>query len=330
MRALITGSAGFVGSHVVEHLLINTDWELIGLDSFNHRGDSLRVCSNPRYKIYCCDLSAPITHRLKQIINNVDYIINLASESHVDRSITNPVPFIENNIKLAINLLEFAKHQPKLKKFIQVSTDEVFGAALEGQHHKEWDHHLPSNPYSASKSSQEMVAISYWRTYGIPLIVTNTMNIIGERQDAEKFVPMLISKIIKGEEVTIHGDPSYIGKRYYLHARNMADALLFILNRVPIIKYEDSWGIIIKPERFNIVGEVEVNNLQLAQKVAAILGKPLRYKLVDFHKARPGHDRRYALDGSKLAEKGWRAPVAFKDALRKTVEWTLKNRVWLD
>lgn len=343
-RLLLTGSAGFVGSHLVEHLLKNTDMDIIGVDSFKHRGDSVRIMDNfasiynkgigldcviPRYNIFCCDLNAPISDRLANQIGDVDFIINMASESHVDRSITDPVPFVQNNVNVALNVLEFARKQKHLEKFIQISTDEVFGAALEGHNHSEWEIHLPSNPYSASKSAQEQIAISYWRTFNIPLILTNTMNMIGERQDREKFLPMLIIKIEKGEEVIIHGSEDYIGKRHYLHARNHADALLHIIKNVDVIRYHDSMEEIIKPERFNIVGDKELNNLELAQMVADLLGKPLHYKLLDFHAARPGHDRRYSLDGSKLAATGWKAPFSLEESLKKTIQWTLSHPEWL-
>lgn len=328
-RVLLTGSCGFAGSHFVEHILKNTDWDIIGIDSFKHRGDSCRAIKSDRYKIYTCDLNAPISYRLAHLIGDVDYIVNYASDSHVDRSITDPVPFVQNNVNLILNILEYARSLKGLKKFIQISTDEVFGAALEGYDHKEWEIHLPSNPYSASKSAQEAIAISYWRTFGVPIIITNTMNLIGERQDTEKFLPMLIKKINNGEEVTIHGSSDYIGKRKYLHCRNQADAILFILNNIEVIKYADSLTEIVKPERFNIVGDIELNNLELAKKVASLLGKDLKYTLLDFHSARPGHDRRYSLSGDKLRSYGWNAPINFDESLKRCISWTLNNPEWL-
>ena len=224
-------------------------------------------------------------------------------------------------------MLEYAR-EAKPKAFIQFSTDEVYGAAPGETLHAEWSPILPSNPYAASKAAQEAIAISYWRTYGVPVVLTNTMNLFGERQDAEKFIPMLISKIARGEEVTIHGRPDYIGKRFYIHCRNMADALLFVLKGDPQ-QYQDSDSLII-PDRWNIVGEVEMDNLSVAQLIAEIIGQPLKYKLVDFHAARPGHDRRYALDGRKLAAAGWAPPVSFKESLRRVVQWTLESKVWKD
>lgn len=327
---LITGSAGFVGAHLVDHLLANTDWNIVGLDSFKHRGDSMRVYQDccARYKVYTCDLAAPISYRLAdQIGGPVDYIVNMASESHVDRSITEPVPFVQNNVNLALNVLEYAR-LVKPKKFLQTSTDEVYGPAPEGVDHEEWAPILPSNPYSASKAAQEAIAISYWRSYGIPLIITNTMNMFGERQDPEKYIPMLMSKIQNGQTVTIHGNPDYIGKRHYLHARNFADALLFLLRERNPQPYVDC-DHVYRPDRYNVVGEIELDNLQVAKQVSKLLDKPLHYELVDFHAARPGHDRRYSLDGGKLACLGWKQPKTFDEALEKTVAWTLQNPRWL-
>jgi dTDP-glucose 4,6-dehydratase len=324
---LVTGSAGFVGAHLVKYLLEQTDWTIHGIDSFRHRGDSLRVCSDARYEIHTHDLTSPISSRLMNQIGPVDYIINMASESHVDRSITDPVPFIENNVKLALNMLEYARIV-KPKTFIQISTDEVYGPAPEGHKHAEWEAILPSNPYAASKAAQESIAISYWRTYGIPLIITNTMNMFGEKQDKEKFIPMLISKISKSQTVTIHGTPDYIGKRHYLYARNFADALYFLIRNKKPTQYSDSLKVV-KPDRFNVVGEVEYDNLQVAKKVAQYLQKELFYDLIDFHHARPGHDRRYALDGARMKAMGWAQPHNFDEALQKTIRWTLANRIWL-
>ena len=326
-RILITGSAGFVGSHLVDHIERNTDWDIIGIDSFNHRGDSCRVyqdCS--RYKIYTHDLSTPISQILINKIGHVDYIINMASESHVDRSIKDPIPFVTNNVQLVLNVLDYAR-KVKPEKFIQISTDEVFGDAYNDTH-SEWDKYYPSNPYSASKAAQDMICYSYWRTYQMPIIITHTMNMIGERQDKEKFLPKLISKIYKDEQVEIHGNKDNIGTRYYLHARNCADALLFILNsNEPTIYYDSNERVL--PDKFNITSEDEVSNLELAQMVANILGKELNYKFTESFKVRPGYDHGYALDGTKLKDLGWKPPVPFENCVKNIVRWTLNNQEWL-
>lgn len=324
---MVTGGAGFLGSHVVEHILKNTSFKVISVDSFKHKGDSLRVVPDPRVRIIKHDLSAPFSDRQVSYIGKVDYIINAASQSHVERSIEDPVPFVENNVSLALNVLEFAV-RVKPKMFFQISTDEVYGAAHGNHKHKEWEPILPSNPYSASKAAQEAIAISYWRTYGVPLVILNAMNLIGERQDPEKFLPMCIKKISLGEKITIHGRIGSVGSRYYQHCRNYADAVLFLMRRGTVTKYEDT-GELIMPDRFNVVGECEVDNLEMAKFIASCMHKPLNYELVDFHAARPGHDRRYALDGAKLAALGWKPPVPLWDSIRKTVNWTLAHPEWL-
>mgnify|MGYP003580902845 CR=1 FL=1 len=280
-----------------------------------------------RITVITHDLVAPVSVQLQDRIGPVNIVINMASESHVDRSITDPVPFVKNNVDLTLNMLEYAR-VVKPNAFIQISTDEVYGPATIGQYHKEWATVLPSNPYSASKAAQEAIAISYWRTYGIPVVITTTMNNIGEKQDPEKFVPMLISRIAANEAVTIHGrGPSDCGSRFFLHARNHADALLFILENLVIPAYKE--GMVDRAAKYNVVGEVEMNNYDLAAQIADIMKKKLLYQFVDFHAARPGHDRRYALDGSLLKDLGWKPPIPFYDSLAKTVDWTLAHPQWL-
>jgi dTDP-glucose 4,6-dehydratase len=286
------------------------------------------LSGNPEWKdrvtILTHDLVAPFTEQTKRRIGDVDYIINVASESHVERSIIDPVPFVQNNVNLMLTMLEYAR-EVEPEKFIQVSTDEVYGQAPDGVSHAEWSTILPSNPYSASKACQEALCTSYWRTYGLPIIITNTMNLFGEMQDPEKYTASLIRNINAGETVTVHGTPKNIGSRYYLHARNQADALLYVLEKVKPLMYPKSD----KPEKLNIVGDREVNNLELAQMVASILDKELKYEFVDFHQTRPGHDRRYALDGTKMREHGWKAPKDFEASLKTYIDWTLKHPTWL-
>lgn len=329
-RLLLTGIAGFAGSHALEHVLINTDWEIVGLATFRHRGDPLRldvdVYDPDRISIYHCDLNSDISHRLADRIGPIDYIWNLAAESHVDRSISDPRPFIENNVSLAITMLEYARIV-KPEVFLQISTDEVYGPAPIEVDFPEWSPIVPSNPYSASKAAQEAIAISYWRTYSVPLIITNTMNLIGERQDTEKFIPSTIAKVHAGKTVTIHGREDHIGSRFYLHARNHADALLFLTqNRTPAPFERDIHE---KPDRFNVRGEREVNNLEMAEMIAHIMDRPFLYELVDHHASRPGHDPRYALDDAKLRKMGWTPPMPLYESLVKTVQWTLANPEWL-
>lgn len=327
---LVTGAGGFVGHHVVEHLLANTDWNVIGTYTYNHHGDPWRLehlSNEPRLQLVHLDCAAPwgkIGERLAK--QGVDYVLHLAADSHVDRSITDPVPFVQNNVNLTLHTMEWAKlAKPKL--FVQFSTDEVYGPARDKELHAEWSAIIPSNPYSASKAAQEAIAISYWRTYDIPLIITNTMNVIGERQDEEKFVPMLIRGVNDGKSITIHADDEgRPGSRFYIHARNVADALLFLIHKYDGAHLLYQENIKDRPERFNVVGEVELDNLTLGLRVAQIIGKELKYELLNFHSARPGHDRRYALDGAHLASIGWEPPVNFDESLRRTIAWELRNR----
>lgn len=332
-RILITGVGGFIGSHCFAHILANTDWEIIGIDSWKHKGISERIAESKHYhehchrvKIFTHDLNAPLSDVLIDKIGDIDYVINFASDSHVDRSITNPVPFVQNNVNVILNMLEYARIA-KPKKFIQIGTDEVYGPTDGLTAHPEWSPILPSNPYSASKACQEAVAISYWRTFNTPIILTNVMNTFGEMQDPEKFVPMVISSITKGRKIYIHSDPSgkSSGTRFWLHARNTSDALLYILKNVQPTSYPAQD----RPERFNIVGERQISNHAIAEMIAEILNQQLICELVDAHSSRPGHDLHYGLSGDKLKEHGYTYPTNLEASLKKTIEWTLANPRWI-
>jgi len=325
-KAIITGGCGFIGHHTVEHFAKNTDYELIVIDKLSYASkgyDRLRDTGVFHLlRTFCYDLANPISAGLFYELdsNNVEVIIHIAAETHVDNSIDTPVPFVENNIKSTLNLLEYARRLPRLKHFIYFSTDEVYGSAADGQAYTENDPHKPSNPYSASKSAAEMICQSYFNTYGIPLYVMNVMNAFGERQHPEKFIPLCIDKITKGETLTIHAYPGAerAGSRWYIHARNIAAAVLFVLKEGQI------------GEKYNVQGEAEVDNLEIAKFVAKELGKELKYTMHDNPGSRPGHDLRYALDGSKLREMGWQLPLTFEESLRRTVRWTINNAAWLD
>jgi dTDP-glucose 4,6-dehydratase len=335
MRVLITGVGGFVGSHVLRHVLETTDWDVVGLDSFRHHGKLDRVQyqllghDRGRYTHMVYDLSIPFSDQFTEYLGHVDYVLNLASESHVERSITHPAPFVANNIALAVTLLEWARWAD-VKAFVQVSTDEVYGPIYNGGH-DEGEPHRPSNPYSASKAAQEDLAYAYWRTYGVPVIVTNTMNLFGSLQDPEKYVPKLIRMILRDETVTVHVDKDGVpGARFYMHALNQADALLFLLQSHPPALYSQALvSASADLDRFNVVSENEIDNLEMAHLIASYMGRKLRYEVVDFHLTRPGHDRRYGLNGSKMAELGWSAPLEFYEALEETVRWFVDHPEWV-
>lgn len=337
MRCLLTGSSGFVGSHVLRHVLARTDWDVICPVTFHHKGLPARiesaVCGHPwqeRVRVVHWDMRAPADPLLMKAFRGCDVIMNVASESHVDRSIADPPRFVGNNIDLMIHALELARViGPKI--FLQMSTDEVYGPAYGAYRHKEWDALIPSNPYSASKAAQEALCISYWRTYGVPVVITNTMNIIGEMQSPEKFLPMIIRNLREDQPVTVHvGPDGKPGSRHYLHARNLADAWLFLVDHYAGMQWKVSpYPEFYRPARYHIVGDREIDNVDLVEMVGKVMGTGYMVLPTSFHESRPGHDLRYALDGSKLADLGWKAPVPLTEGLRRTVEWTLEHPEWL-
>lgn len=316
MKIILTGASGLVGSHILKHLLKTTDADIICPCSWEHKGNPDNIVKDPRVKVITLDLSAQIPESMLYHFEGADIILNVASDSHVDRSISDPVPFVRNNINVALTMLELArKIQPKL--FLQFSTDEVYGSVPENYNSKEWDAIVPSNPYAASKAAQEAIAISYWRTYKVPVVITNTMNVYSSTQDWEKYIPLCVKRITEGEEIKIHSypDKKRAGTRFYIHADSVAEAIKFIMDNVEPKLYPNAD----KPERINIVGEVEIDNLTLALKIGEFLNKEVKYELVDFHSARSGHDLRYALSGQKLAELGWKPSKNFEEKLAITV-----------
>lgn len=334
-RLLLTGIGGSIGVHTFAHIMHNTDWHVVGIDSFRHKGWTDRVQemlnSHPewseRLTLVTHDLTAPFSALMKERIGRIDYIIAMASLSDVEASIHDAANFIQNNVTLAINLLEYAK-EARPEAFIQVSTDEVYGPTeTKDDGYVEWSPIVPSNPYAASKACQEAIAVSYWRTYGVPVVITNTMNNFAEMQQSSKYPVMLQKAIASGDIVTIHGDIGDIGSRSYIHSRNHSDALIFILRNLPPHKHEP--GKADKPDRYNIAGDKQFDNLELAKVIAGSLGKELRYNLVDAHSTRPGHDKHYGLNDSKLRNLGWESPVSFEESLKNTIEWQTNNPEWI-
>ena len=334
MKALLTGAGGFVCSHFLEHLLVNTSWEIVATDSFRHQGKTDRIsevlAARPdqahRVEVITHDLTAPFSAQMTRRIGPVDYVIAMAAESHVDRSITDPVPFVQNNVAVMLNTLELAR-EIKPEAVLVVSTDEVYGPVNPGDDpYPEWAPIVPSNPYSASKAASECLAISWWRTYQVPVILTNLTNQFGQAQGAEKFIPIVIRSVLAGETVRIHGTADEIGTRYYMHARNAADAFLFILQKTSPAMFPAAQ----RPDRYNIASPEPVGNLELALEIARIIGKPLKYELTGWDvKGRPGHDPHYGLDVGKLLALGWKPPVDFHESLEHTVLWTLSHPEWL-
>lgn len=333
-NVLITGGAGFIAHHLIYHLLKNTDWNIISLDRLDFSGNLNRLVdilsdldddTKSRVRIIYHDLKAELNQQIINDIGPVDIVLHLAAGSHVDRSIEYPLEFVMDNVVGTAHILDYARKLPNLERFIYFSTDEVFGPAARGVNYKEHDRYNSSNPYSATKAGGEELAVAFRNTYKMPIYVTHTMNVFGERQHPEKYIPVCIKRVRDGEKIVIHSDPSKTvpGSRYYIHAMDVADALLFILNLDPLkIETTDC-------PKFNIVGKEEINNLKLAQLVAEVQGKPLNYELSDFHSARPGHDLRYALSGEYMKSLGWEPKVSLTERISEVVNWTLTNERWL-
>lgn len=338
-RVLITGGAGFIAHHVINHILKTTDWEIVSLDRLDFSGNLNRlhdmmqdhsVETQKRVKVVYHDLKAEINPLTRSRIGNVDYILHLAAGSHVDRSIDYPMEFVLDNVVGTCNILEFARRVENLERFVYFSTDEVFGPAPHGVFYKEYDRYNSGNPYSATKAGGEELAVCYENTYKLPVYVTHTMNVFGERQHPEKYIPMCIRKTRDGQSITVHSDSTKTipGSRHYIHAQDVAEALMFILGLKNFVMPPEFGGA--KCPKFNIVGKQEINNLELAQIIANSQGKPLNYEMVDFHSSRPGHDLRYSLSGDFMRSLGWEPKIDLTERIKQVVDWTLQRPDWLD
>lgn len=323
MKVLVTGGCGFIGHHLVEFLLQRTSWDIVVIDKLTYAAKGLSrlddIDTMDRVRVCTWDLSHPLSLGMVHELGDINVIVHMAAETHVDNSIETPVSCIENNVMSTVHMLEFARQLPNLTKFLYFSTDEVYGPALGDTMYSEWDRHNPTNPYSASKAAGEGIALSYYNTYKTPIVVCNVMNVFGERQHVEKFIPNCIKKINNNEVVDIHCYPGCekAGTRFYIHAKHVASAVFFLLENAVI------------GEKYNITGEKEVDNLELAQMIAFFMGKELKYNMVDFHSSRPGHDLRYSLNGDKLHKMGWKPSSTFCETLKGVVEWTVDNPKWL-
>jgi dTDP-glucose 4,6-dehydratase len=337
---LITGGAGFIAHHVIDKILKETDWNIVSLDRLDISGNLNRLYDmlqdhdpqevSRRLRIIFHDLKAEVNSQIIADIGHIDIVLHLAAGSHVDRSITYPMEFVQDNVVGTVNMLDYArKHLPNLERFVYFSTDEIYGIAPPGVAYKEYDRYNSTNPYSASKAAAEEFCVAYENTYKMPIVVTHTMNVFGERQHPEKFIPATIQKVRDGETVVIHADPSrtVAGSRMYIHARDVAEGLMFILN-LKNYQHTGDYGHAHCP-KFNLVGTEEIDNLTLAQMIAAAVGKELKYEMTDFHTSRPGHDMRYALDGGLLAGLGWEPKIKLSERINEMVQWTLTNERWL-
>ncbi|WP_027896839.1 dTDP-glucose 4,6-dehydratase [Zestomonas thermotolerans] len=336
-RILVTGGAGFIGSAVIRHLIENTCHEVANLDKLTYAGnlESLSsIANSPRYRFYQVDICDAVA--LDKAFGEFQptAVMHLAAESHVDRSIDGPADFIQTNIVGTYTLLEAARRywntlEGEAKaafRFHHISTDEVYGD-LEGTDDlfTETTPYAPSSPYSASKASSDHLVRAWHRTYGLPAIVTNCSNNYGPYHFPEKLIPHMILNALHGKPLPVYGDGSQI--RDWLYVEDHARALVEVVTRGKV------------GETYNIGGHNEKRNLEVVETICDLLdemhpwndgGQKRSYReLITFVKDRPGHDRRYAIDASKIArELGWKPQETFESGIRKTVRWYLDNRQW--
>lgn len=316
---------------MLKYLLAETDCQVICPVTYKHGGhrDRIPALVSPeelnRVKIFEHDL-AVISLPDNELTRDIDLIINFASESHVDRSILSPIDFSLNNTNLMINLLEFSRNKKNLK-FVHISTDEVYGSIPLGETNREWERpHLPSNPYSASKSAQESMAIAYFKTYRIPLAIINSTNMIGETQNQEKFLPKVINRIEHGYSINIDtNDEGIIGTRKYVHVWDVANAVWLVANE--LIESQQSGKLRQLPLKFHISGNKEISNLELVKAVGLFLNK--EPKIVISPSPRPGYDLRYELSTEQIRSLGWTEKKSINERIEEIVNWTISNPQWL-
>jgi len=330
---LLTGASGFAGSHMLRCLLKNTTSHIFCPVTYRHGGSEKRIKSivssefTEKYTVFECDLAQENLNDF-DFLSDVSLIINFASESHVDRSITEPRNFMSNNINLMINLLEFARLKSRDLQFIHVSTDEVYGALDKSFNNAEWTQpHLPSNPYSASKSAQESLVVSYYKTFDLNISIINSTNILGEGQNQEKYIPKVIRKILNYEDISVDTDIyGTMGSRKYVYAGDVADAVNLISKL-----QNNSHKFAIKknlPERFHISGIDELSNLEIVKIISKILN--IESKINIHPSPRPGYDLRYELSSNKLRDLGWVESKPIIQRLKEIVEWTVSRPEWLN
>ena len=327
-KILITGGAGFIGHHLIEEIFKKTNYDIVSLDRLDTSGNLNRIADilqkNPHWKkrinIVWHDLKAPLNDMIRNKIGEVNYVLHLAAGSHVDRSIEYPMEFVLDNVVGTTNILDFTRTylRESLEMFLYFSTDEIFGPAPEGVFYKENDRYRSGNPYAASKAGAEELCMAYNNTYKIPIMVSHTMNVFGLRQHPEKFIPLIIKRIRDKEKIFIHANTecTKAGSRHYIHASDVANAVLFLLENGK------------SGEKYNIVGREEIDNEELVNLIADIMGKKAVYELIDFHSSRPGHDLRYALSSEKMKKMGW-FPKEVRQRLKEVVDWSLENSVWI-
>ena len=315
MKLLVTGGAGFIGSCFVRHILNKyKDYKVINLDALTYAGNIENlddVKNNSNYKFVhgnICDKKL-----VRELVNEVDAVINFAAESHVDRSITGPEIFIETNVQGTLNLLQASK-ETNIQRFLQVSTDEVYGTLGKDGYFYETTPLAPNSPYSASKAGADLLVRAYYETYKMPVLNTRCSNNYGPYQYPEKLIPFFISKLLRNEKVPVYGDG--LNVRDWLYVYDHCSAIDTVLHKGRV------------GEVYNIGGHNEKTNLEITQIILEAMGKD--ESSIEYVQDRLGHDRRYAIDNHKIqTELGWQPSLTFEEGIKLTIDWYLNNQDWI-
>ncbi len=315
MRILVTGGAGFIGSCFVRYMLNkHPDYKIINLDALTYAGNIENlddIKGNPNYTFVhgnICDKKLA-----RELISECDCVVNFAAESHVDRSITNPEIFIETNVQGTLNLLQASK-ELGVDRYLQVSTDEVYGTLGKTGYFYETTPLAPNSPYSASKASADMLTRAYYETYKLPVLNTRCSNNYGPYQYPEKLIPFFISKLLKGEKVPVYGDG--LNVRDWLYVYDHCEAIDVVLHKGKI------------GEVYNIGGHNEKTNLEITHLILDAMGKD--ESSIEYVQDRLGHDRRYAISNDKItSELGWKPSLTFEEGIKLTIDWYLHNQDWI-
>jgi dTDP-glucose 4,6-dehydratase len=315
MKVLVTGGAGFIGSNFIRFLLkAHADWQIVNCDLLTYAGNLANlndISGNERYQFIKGDITNPEDMQ-KLFQQGFDIVVNFAAESHVDRSLYDPSLFLKTNVMGTQILLDCAR-EAGINKFVQISTDEVYGSLGSSGLFTESTTLAPNSPYAASKASADLVCRSYFETYGLPVVITRSSNNYGPYQFPEKLIPFFITKALNNESLPLYGDGKNI--RDWLYVEDNCRGILTVLEKGKA------------GECYNIGGGNEMTNVNITRMILEQLGKP--ESLINYVKDRPGHDRRYALDISKIKkELGWQPEVNFAEGLKDTIEWYCNNQKW--
>lgn len=315
MKILVTGGAGFIGSCFVRHMLNkHQDYKIINIDALTYAGNIANlddVKNNPNYTFVhgnICDKKL-----VRELISECDAVVNFAAESHVDRSITNPEIFIETNVQGTLNLLQASK-ELGVDRYLQVSTDEVYGTLGKTGYFYETTPLAPNSPYSASKASADMLTRAYYETYKLPVLNTRCSNNYGPYQYPEKLIPFFISQLLKGEKVPVYGDG--LNVRDWLYVYDHCEAIDTVLHKGKV------------GEVYNIGGHNEKTNIEITHLILEAMGKD--ESSIKYVQDRLGHDRRYAISNDKItSELGWKPSLTFEQGIKITIDWYLNNQEWI-